>query len=230
MLSKGGPIIGVIFHHDNDVRHAINDIAENKSTNEIYQMNAQKLLGAASAQEKDNIRTYLSGLMKSFKTYSIVEASDSFFAYRPVLESIRSMISVPLAKELVHLQDTEPRPDYLPRIVKLPSMFNNMECDLDNWCNTSIIENTSLDISQSTAVHLALTSRVGLIQGPPGMFIYGTCVLIQACLGILFFLTSALLIFTVAPKQERERHSLEASSLRSSDKILTSLFCVSGKC
>ena len=168
LLNPSGPVIGVIFHHDNDIMHAIGDISENKNANKLYQMYADKLTNAINARKKENVEKKLCQLMTSFKTYTMVEASDSFFAYRPVLESIQAMISVPLAQELVHIENTQRRPSYMPRRVKLPSEFNRFECDLDQWSDKAVVSATTLDDSQSEALHMALISRVALIQGPPG--------------------------------------------------------------
>ncbi len=52
--------------------------------------------------------------------------------------------------------------------MKLPSDFNGVEVDLEAWSNESVMQSTTLDESQSKALGMALTSRVSLIQGPPG--------------------------------------------------------------
>ncbi len=161
------PIIGVKFHHAAEVHKAISDVAENMIINEIFQKNVQKLM-EAKAEKKEKIIAALNDLKANFKTYDLIEVSDSFFAYKPVLESLRSMASVPLANELVHLRDNGLRPEYLPSSVRLPASFNNLECDLENWSHSSVVEQTTLNESQSKALHLALTSKVALIQGPPG--------------------------------------------------------------
>jgi hypothetical protein len=161
LLHPGGPIIGVVFHHDNDITTAISDISENKDINERFQ--------EIFHDPKENLDMgEITQLKSCFKTYSLIEVSDSFFSYRPVLESLQSMITVPLSQEIVHIERHPQRPLYLPRIVKLPSDFNSVEVDLDDWSNQSVMQSTTLDESQSTALGLALTSRVALIQGPPG--------------------------------------------------------------
>ena len=161
LLHSGGPIIGVVFHHDNDVRTALSDISANKDINERFQeiFNVTK--------ENRDIEE-ITQLKSSFKTYSLIEVSDSFFSYRPVLESLQTMVSVPLSQEIVHIERHHDRPLYLPRTLKLPSDFNSVEVDLDDWSNQSVMQSTTLDESQSRALGMALTSRVALIQGPPG--------------------------------------------------------------
>lgn len=160
LLHTGGPIIGVVFHQDDDVRNAIRDISANKDVNERF----HEILNDA-VEKRDTEK--IAQLKSSFKTYSLIEVSDSFCSYRPVLESLQTMVSVPLSRELVHLERHRDRPLYLPRIVKLPSDFNGVEVDLDAWSNETVIQSTTLDESQSTALGMALTSRVALIQGPP---------------------------------------------------------------
>ncbi len=160
-LHAGGPIIGVVFHQDDDVRNAIRDISANKDVNERF----QEILDDA-LEKRDTEK--IAQVKSSFKTYSLIEVSDSFFSYRPVLESLQSMISVPLSRELVHVERHHERPLYLPRIVKLPTDFNGIEVDLDAWSNESVMQSTTLDESQSIALGMALTSRVSLVQGPPG--------------------------------------------------------------
>jgi hypothetical protein len=161
LLHPGGPILGVIFHHEKDIMTAISDVSENKDINERFQ---EIFHYPKDSQDMEEITQ----LKSCFKTYSLIEVSDSFFSYRPVLESLQTMISVPLSQEIVHLERFPQRPNYLPRTVKLPSDFNGIEVDLDDWSNQSVMQSTTLDESQSRALGMALTSRVALIQGPPG--------------------------------------------------------------
>ena len=161
LLHPGGPIVGVIFHHDIDVRNAISDISANKDVNESFQAIFNDTMENRDLEEINRLKS-------SFKTYSLIEVSDSFFSYRPVLESLQAMVSVPLSQEIVHIERHQDRPLYLPRTVKLPSDFNSVEVDLDDWSNQSVMQSTTLDESQSRALGMALTSRVALIQGPPG--------------------------------------------------------------
>ena len=168
LLNKGGPIIGVIFHHDDEISNAFSDISGNKDTNETYKARVEELSNITDPNEKQIIQDEVVMMRKIFKSYDLIEASDSFFAYRPVLESIQMMMSVPLAEELVHIQKHPKPPSYLPRTVILPSDFNKLEANIENWSHSSIMEKTTLDESQSKALHMALTNRVALIQGPPG--------------------------------------------------------------
>ena len=79
------------------------------------------------------------------------------------------MRSVPLAKEIVYGDVETERLRYLPSKVKLPDLLcNGLVVDLDQWSNESVVASTTLDLSQTEALHSALTSRVALIQGPPG--------------------------------------------------------------
>ena len=98
----------------------------------------------------------------------MTETSDSFFSYRPVLEALKEMTSVPLAQDIVLLTPIGKRPSYLPRHVCMPCDFGGLECNLDAWQNDNIVESTTLDQSQVTALYQALSSHVTLIQGPPG--------------------------------------------------------------
>lgn len=156
---SAGPIFGVLFHHDNDVQTAIKDVYVNTDINDRLQD-----IFRDHEENKDEIIQ----LKSCFKTYNLIEVSDSFFSYRPVLMSLQNMVSVPLSREIVHIEAQPERPDYLPRIVTLPSDFANVQVDLDAWSNQSVMQSTTLDESQSKALGMALTSRVALIQGPPG--------------------------------------------------------------
>ncbi len=103
LLHAGGPIIGVVFHQDDDVRNAIRDISANKDANERFQ---ETLNDAMEKRDTEKIAQ----LKSSFKTSSLIEVSDSFFSYRPVLESLQTMVTVPLSRELVHIERHQDRP------------------------------------------------------------------------------------------------------------------------
>lgn len=80
----------------------------------------------------------------------LVQISSSFFSYQPVLRCLQSMHSVPFPHEVVQGQPPKPV-DYLSAIDE-----------------KAVLAGQQLDPSQREAVHLGLTSRVALIQGPPG--------------------------------------------------------------
>jgi hypothetical protein len=100
--------------------------------------------------------------------YELVVASQSFFSYKPILACLQAMTEVPMTEELVHGISTGIRPPYLPRHMTLPSDFGGIGVDLNDWPFETILEQTTLDHSQSMALHRALTTKVALIQGPPG--------------------------------------------------------------
>lgn len=166
--SPGGPVVGVIFHHTHDFSRALNDVSVNLSIMKGFEKKAEMLNKASDPTKRAKTEEELMLLKGRFISYTMTEASDSFFSYRPVLDALQSMISVPLAQDIVHLRPKSERPNYLPQHVRMPSDFGSFVCNLDEWSNDNIVESTTLDDSQATALSLALTSRVALIQGPPG--------------------------------------------------------------
>lgn len=162
-----GPVIGVTFHNSDDLYTSIQEVIDNipvlaKAGKGDVNIGYQSLQGDKK-KEWQHLETL-------FVSYNMVEASDSFFSYRPVLEALRDFSSVPLSKELAFLEPSLERPSYIPSKVLMPKTkaFNGFECDLDNWSLAKVMASTSLDESQAEAVYHALTSRVALIQGPPG--------------------------------------------------------------
>jgi hypothetical protein len=101
--------------------------------------------------------------------YELVPASQSFFSYRSVLSCLQKMTVIPLEEEIVDGTSTNGRPDYIPQIVMLPPELGSVRLDLNAWRDTGL---TSLDQSQRDALRLALTTRVAIIQGPPGWLKY----------------------------------------------------------
>ena len=105
--------------------------------------------------------------MEQCEPYELVPASQSFFSYRPVLSCLQKMTSVPLEEEIVDGRtSTNGRPDYIPRMVKLPAECGSVQLDLNAWRDAALT--SLLDRSQRDALRLALTNRVAIIQGPPG--------------------------------------------------------------
>lgn len=163
--SPGGPIVGLVFHHSEDINTALNDVGANSSISEEYD---KKIELINNAEPNKHVTEQLLLLKGSFVSYTMTETSDSFFSYRPVLEALKDKTSVPLAQDIVSLRPTLDRPSYLPQYVRMPDDFGRLVCNLDEWSNDQVVESTSLDLSQAAALKLALTSRVSLIQGPPG--------------------------------------------------------------
>jgi hypothetical protein len=107
------------------------------------------------------------------RTFDLIEVSSSFVTYRPILKSLQEMTSFPFVEEICHLRSpgsTGPL-DYLPGELKMP---NDKICAGHNLNLRSatviedILSSTTLDESQARALHHSLTSRLTLIQGPPG--------------------------------------------------------------
>lgn len=162
--SPGGPIIGLVFHHSKDINTVLNDVCANSSVNEEFE---NKIELMRKIEPNQRVAEHLHLLKRRFVSYTLTEASDSF-SYRPVLEALKDKTSVPLAQDIVLLKPTTERPSYLPQNVRMPFDFGSLACNLEEWSNEQVVESTSLDISQTAALKLALTSRVALIQGPPG--------------------------------------------------------------
>lgn len=150
-----GPIIGVSFHNEDDVLVSLQEALEN-----------MKILAVRSDSPMEKWQN-VEGL---FLSYTLIEASGSFFSYKPVLSALQELSSIPLAQELAYLNPSTDRPDYLPAQMLMPKTpsFKGFCCELDGWSNQKIIDNTSLDESQADALRCALNSKVALIQGPPG--------------------------------------------------------------
>ena len=162
-----GPVIGVTFHNSDDMYASIQEVIENVSV--LAKAGVEDVNSGSQSLQRDKMKEWQL-LETLFVSYNMVEASDSFFSYRPVLEALRGFSSVPLSKELAYLKPSFERPSYIPSKVLMPKTksFNGFECDLDNWSLAKVMASTSLDKSQADAVYHALTSRVALIQGPPG--------------------------------------------------------------
>ncbi|KAL7552460.1 hypothetical protein ACHAWF_015711 [Thalassiosira exigua] len=169
--APGGPVVGLVFHHDVDIERVLGDAAANISISGEYERRAERLhsLDANDMNTRARLSEELQLLKANFRTFTMTESSDSFFSYKPVLQSLQAMASVPLANDIAHLAPTAERPAYLPSTVRMPEEgFDGIECNLDDWSNDAIVNATTLDASQANALRLALTQRVALIQGPPG--------------------------------------------------------------
>ena len=176
LQAAGGPIIGVVFHNSEDILSSVHEAVANMAilARSGYEDNPSKHKDGtteveASHAEAERTKRWRE-VQDSLVSYDLIEASGSFFSYRPILSALQEFSDVPLARELVHLESSAPRPDYIPSNVVMPQTesFNGFVCDLDNWSSEKLVSSTSLDKSQADALHRALTSKVALIQGPPG--------------------------------------------------------------
>jgi hypothetical protein len=158
----GGPKFGVSFGKDSAFDVSMEDMVVNKGINESYVKLLREQEGSQTAKD----------LLFRMKTFEMIEASKSFFAYEPVLKALQSMDRIPFTCELIELRSHHSnRPTYLPNTVNFPSdeNFHGYTCNLVGVPSPQdVVDRTSLDISQAKAVCQALTSRVSLIQGPPG--------------------------------------------------------------
>lgn len=174
-LDAKSPIIGVCFHANDDFLSSLQEFASNVPIVSRMKEIEERLPSIKLSQRPNDIAA-TKELMDEYNllndklaSYDLIEASSSFFSYESALLALKDFNSVPLSRELVHCHMSEGRPSYLPRKVMMPQkIFDNFECDLDDWSNDKLVEATSLDDSQADALRRALTSRVALIQGPPG--------------------------------------------------------------
>ena len=121
----------------------------------------------------------------------LLEASDSFFAYEPVLRALQLIDSarLPFQGYLLHTVETaEAPPEMLPPAyvaaytsfdlsslaragtpaAELAELRNVLVADPDLFPVQALLASTSLDERQVDALCAALTSEISLIQGPPG--------------------------------------------------------------
>jgi len=150
----------------------------NSGVNESFCGIASKLKQTSpDDRRRPGLRNRLKAYGEQLVMYDLVEVSKSFFSYQPILKALQAKDSVPLSDELIGTKATAmvstEKPDYLPNRIFLPDdeRFRKLECFLDNWStksNQRIVENTPLDASQAEALRHAMTSRVALLQGPPG--------------------------------------------------------------
>ncbi len=154
-----GPVIGVTFDKKEDFISSLQEAIKNLAVK-----------GKATAHKNANNSIADEKTTNPFISYSLVEASGSFFSYSPILAALQGFTSMPLAEELVHLKPSQNRPEYLPAKLRMPrtKSFNGFVFDLDNPSSDAIVASTSLDKSQADAILNVFQSRVALVQGPPG--------------------------------------------------------------
>jgi hypothetical protein len=151
-----GPKFGVAFNGLDAFDAAAEEMTVNRALNEKY--------GHASRSDNQGYLGYLLGRMR---TFTLLEVSNSFFSYQPVLKALQGMDGLPMAEELVSPRPSAKKvPSYLPQILRFPQdeNFKGYKMDLSDISVDDIVSKTSLDASQARAVHHALTSKVSLIQ------------------------------------------------------------------
>ena len=94
------------------------------------------------------------------QTLELIQTDTSLFAYRPFLEALKQMSSLPFAEELLMGSETRRRPEYFDLNDDL--FIENCIRELEKG------DGFDYDDSQKDAIQRALTSRVSLTQGPPG--------------------------------------------------------------
>jgi AAA domain len=153
--APNGPQIGVTFLSEQEFNQSIKEMESNMVLREVGKLGFHQ----------DKIEQTLKN---DLVMYDLVEISQSFSTYEPILSAIQSMQEVPLMEELVHYSHT--KPNYLPSKLNLPNdeFLKGATLDLQAWDTEQILKSTSLDVSQIDALHHTFTSRVSLIQGPPG--------------------------------------------------------------
>ena len=107
--------------------------------------------------EGDSLLTALSWInTKERASMRMIEVSQSFFSYEPMLRRLQGMDAVPFAEEFVSGKATSRPIDHMEPLVR-------QQLDL-------ALKNISppLDRNQQLAVQSALNNQVTLIQGPPG--------------------------------------------------------------
>ena len=92
LLSPGGPTVGLVLHHENDVTLALRHVSSNKGANELYEGLVAKLSNTVGSAGREELLAELELAKAGFTTMDLMEVSDSFFAYKPILESLQVRI------------------------------------------------------------------------------------------------------------------------------------------
>jgi len=161
LKAVGGPKFGIVFHSQDAFDDSMLEMLRNQHSNAE--------LCSIHGKDSQEARTEANRLKASMVTYDLIEASKSFFSYKPVLRTLQGMTGVPLREEIV-LSTSIGAPAYLPEELKMPDdeNFRGFTCDCLNWSISDIENGTSLDSSQAEAIRHVFSSRVSLVQGPPG--------------------------------------------------------------
>ena len=162
--APGGPIIGITIESEIEFGDSLREMDVNVGRNgELCD-----LVERLRVKDGKDIRREMDRLLNEMSTYDLVEVSQSFFTYQPILRALQSTDLVPLADELVHYRPT--KSDYIPIAFNLPNdkFLKGLLCSSDTWNSDVVADSTTLDLSQAEALHHAFSSRLALIQGPPG--------------------------------------------------------------
>jgi hypothetical protein len=169
LASHGGPKIGVNFDsHGDHFKDALNAMINNFSQLEVH--------GQSDDSKDDSSPARTRGVSQipiaPTRQFEMMEVSSSFSTYRPVLHSLQQMTELPFVEELCHQQLDGLTADlsYLPNMLQMPQdeICNGYALDLRASTVNDICSATTLDQSQARALLHVFTSRVSLIQGPPG--------------------------------------------------------------
>lgn len=109
-------------------------------------------------------------------TVDFAVVDTAMFAYEPVLDCLKRLVELPLAKELIGLADEEGRRDRVVRSSIFPgSAADSIEKSqgMDLQLGLNVPKKVDLDPSQVESLLSGLRQTVSLIQGPPGKpFLY----------------------------------------------------------
>ncbi|KAK7054631.1 hypothetical protein VNI00_003094 [Paramarasmius palmivorus] len=106
--------------------------------------------------------------LKSARHIRLIILDTAVFSYEPILKTMQGITELALDRELLHWTKLSEHqtPNHIPSII-VDTLRANPRCDLRTIIGTN--KSIMLDNSQHTSLLAALTQRVSLIQGPPGM-------------------------------------------------------------
>jgi hypothetical protein len=155
LKSEGGPKIGVSF--DMDGGH-FNNALDSLIKSALIIREQKRYLGRDGG--------------KHLESFRMIEASTSYATYQPVLHSLQMMTEIPFVEELCEqdLRHGTSSLTYLPDILRMPEdeICNGHTLDFNSTTGEELCSATKLDMSQAMALLHAFSTRVSLIQGPPG--------------------------------------------------------------
>jgi hypothetical protein len=151
--------------------------------------NPEPRIGVSACSERD-CRMLIALRIREL-SFTLVQCHAAFFAYRHVLEQLQQRNEVPFLDELllkpsvigssVAPKYKSAEPNYSQSDVEPPSsrlyelashvrmaILSKQPNAVRQYIRSPALDKMSLDESQLKALHHALTSRVALIQGPPG--------------------------------------------------------------